>query len=421
MRLIKLISILLLISLTFAFKLNAQENEGNKEIEEVKSHVESMDENLTALLGDVAGLKKIKISGYLQINFEKSEASKGFFMNPYDSTDFVQARFRVRRSRIKVAYDAGITQFVVQGDFSNAGFELKDAYLSLTCPWTKAWDFQAGVFNRPNYEVEYSSSQRESMERSLVVRTLYPGERDLGIMATIHPNDWFKLQLAGFNNTFQGTYKQNGPNFNNEPLYFMARLTKEFAFQDLGLGLDLGAHLRYGNVVSNTNKLLESDVATKAAADTVSLKKGDKVGRTWFGFEAQLFYDLFGGMKLMGEYIMGNDVNQLGTAGSKTNGPAIRKRSFNGFYVMLVKNITEEFQFAVKYDSYNPNTKIDASKIDNVNELTVNTLGLGLHNYTFENIRISLWYDMITTKTKTGLIEKDPIDNLLTVRFQYKF
>ncbi|MDQ1266303.1 MAG: hypothetical protein QG635_1455 [Bacteroidota bacterium] len=428
--------------------LNAQEEETNTpiSIEDIKAKAEATDENVSTLLNDVAGLKKIKISGYMQVEFNKSENNAGFGLNPYDSSnatknaysDVIKERFRIRRARVKTTFDAGLTQFVLQGDFSNTGFELKDAFMKFTEPWTKYISFQAGVFNRPVYEIEYSSSQRESMERSRVVQNLYPKERDLGAMITVSPDDWFKFQLAAFNNTFKGDLSQFIPNFGGEPFYYMARLTKEFAIPDLGIGIDIGAHVRIGNVVANTNKVIDSDKNKNTKTD---INKGDRIGKNWFGFEAQLYFDLpmgFGSGKLLAEYIMGSNVDELTaypvidtTTALHAAASAIRKRDFSGFYVMLVKNITDEFQFAVKYDSYNPNTKIVAGDIIDAADLGYSTFGIGIHNYTFDNCRISVWYDInkrVTSSNNIGTVDKpklllpdSPSDNLLTVRFQYKF
>jgi hypothetical protein len=97
---------------------------------------------------------------------------------------------------------------------------------------------------------------------------------------------------------------------------------------------------------------------------------------------------------------------------------------------MFVKNITEEWQVAAKYDDYNPNTKIDAAIIDSDKDLKFTTIGVGLHNYTFDNVRISLWYDINKRTTSDNIIDKaketkllptSPSNNLLTVRVQYKF
>ena len=394
--------------------LDATDEELKKKVEEMKSQLEGLDEAIKELQTDRDALKKIKVSGYLQINFEKSESVNGLSVDPYDAKDFVKSRFRVRRSRIKIMYDGGSTSMVVQGDYSNSGFSLKDAYLDFAEQSLKIFSFRFGVFNRPNYEVEYSSSQRESPERSRVIGALYPGERDLGVMVTMAPEDLFKLQLAAFNNTFAGTFSQNNPNFSSEPLYFMARVTKALNLGDVGI--DFGVHGRFGSVRANSARLLESDVATNGAADTTSIKVGDAVSRNWFGAEVQLYYDFLGGMKLLAEYITGSDVNVL----SATPG-AIRKRDFNGYYAMLVKSLGDEFQFAVKYDSYNPNSKISSDVINSTSELAINTIGLGLHNYSFPNVRLTLWYDNVTTKTNDRILKEDPKDNLLTFRAQYKF
>jgi phosphate-selective porin len=101
---------------------------------------------------------------------------------------------------------------------------------------------------------------------------------------------------------------------------------------------------------------------------------------------------------------------------------AIRMREFSGFYAMLVKNIGSQWQLALKYDSYDPNTKIADNDIDVKEDLVTNTIGFGLHNYSFSNIRVSLWYDMINTQTTSNTkFASDPIDNQLTLRLQYKF
>lgn len=419
MKLKKILAIVLLtISMTFLAK--AQENTTTPTPEEINDRVNGIDERLTEAQNDLSVLKKLKISGYLQAQFEKSEKASGLGLDPYDTKDAVQSRFRIRRSRLKFTYDAGLTQFVVQGDFSNAGFDLKDAYLKITDPWLKEFSLTTGVFNRPVYEVEYSSSQRESVERAKVITTLYPNERDLGAMLTYHPEGLFKLQLAAFNNTFGGPIAQKMPTFNDEPLYFMARITTSLKVSD-DLGIDFGVHGRFGSVRSNSPIIINSDLPSKTTAyDSSASNYASAVSRTWFGGEAQIYWDFLGGMKILGEYLMGSDVNELSLS-SVTPAKAIRKRDFNGFYVMLVKNIDKEWQVAAKIDSYNPNTKLDHSKVDVASELTTNTYGVGIHNYSFQNVRITLWYDIPVTETNGTVIKEDPKDNLLTLRFQYKF
>lgn len=418
----KLLSILTFAGVALGATAKAEES---PTIQEIKDRVDGIDENVSTLLTDVAGLKKLKISGYVQVQYEKTEAQNGFFKNPYDSSEAVMSRFNLRRSRLKFNYDAGLTQVVVQGDFSNTGFSLKDAYLQITDPWTKYFTLTAGIFNRPNFEVEYSSSQRESMERSQMIQKLYPGERDFGAMITFNDDDLFKLQFAAFNNTIDGTFKSSATpnNFRDFPLYYMARITRGFELTD-DLVIDLGAHARFGSIPANSLKVVEG--ATDHF-DTTSASVGDAISRTWFGGEMQLYWDFLGGTKLMGEIIAGNDAKYGGNAG--TSAPAskpVYKRSFLGYYAMLVKNLgfipeLEDFQLAFKYDFYNPNTKMDHEKKTDKTELESTWIGLGLHNYTFQNIRLSLWYDMKKVKEQDKLLKTAPIDNQLTLRLQYKF
>lgn len=417
----------LLIAAFFALVLSIPgfAQDSKDESAELKGKVEGIDENVTTLLTDVAGLKKLKISGYFQGQFEKTEVAKGFGLTPYDSTQFPQDRFRIRRARVKFTYDAGITQFVFQGDFGNSGFALKDFYLNITDPWMKTFDLTLGQFNRPTYEVEYSSSVREAPERSKTTLTLYPNERDLGMMLTIHPEDWFKLQLAAFNNTYLSSVAQTGPTFRDEPFYYMARLTKGFKITD-GLDVDLGVHARIGSVTSNAKYLIPSDQPTNTKAlDSTAGNYGSSLSRSWFGAEMQLYWDFLGGVKLLGEYMTGKNVDELPSNTTALASRKIRQRDFAGFYAMLVKNIGTEWAVAARLDQYNPNTKIENSVVNTTSDLALTTIGFGIHNYTFDNIRITLWYDMPKTTTTDGVTNKtlaaDPKDNLLTLRFQYKF
>ena len=404
--------------MTLPLSVHAQQDDVSTAVEEIKSQVEGMDEAIKELQTDRDNLKKLKISGYVQMNWERTEAEQGFAVDPYDPSDEISSRFRLRRARLKFTYTETFGRMVVQADFGNTKLELKDAYFEFDEPWLRMFSLRMGVFNRPNYEVEYSSSQRESVERSTVVRTLYPGERDLGAMLTVAPEDLFTLQVAAFNNTHLGTYAQGNPSYGSEPLYFMTRLTKSFMLGDVGL--DLGAHARIGNARLNTRQVITSASPASGAdaiIDSTTYTIGDGVARNWYGVEMQVYYDFLGGMKLLGEYITGSDVNQLSTAVPPA--PA-RLREFSGWYVMLVKNVGTDFQAAVKYDRFTPNTAIADADISATAELSRGTLGVGLHNYTFENVRLTVWYEMNSWST-TERFETDPKDNLLVFRAQYKF
>ena len=157
----------------------------------LRDKVSGVEERLATAEGDLAKLTKIKLSGYIQAQFQHFEASNAYPDNV----------FMLRRVRIKFQYEPinGVV-FVLQPDFVPGNITLKDAYVQLNDRWLKTFSLWAGKFNRPNYEVEYSSSSREVPERSRVIRAIYPDERATGAKLEIAPPKIpLKVQLAVFN------------------------------------------------------------------------------------------------------------------------------------------------------------------------------------------------------------------------------
>ena len=147
---------------TFA-KAQSQVDVLEKEQDTLKENVSSLrdkisgvEERIATAEADLAKLTKIKLSGYIQAQYLHYEAS-----NVYPGNVFM-----VRRARLKVQYEPvnGVV-FVLQPDFVPGNITLKDAYVQLNDRWLKTFSLYAGKFNRPNYEVEYSSSSREVPER----------------------------------------------------------------------------------------------------------------------------------------------------------------------------------------------------------------------------------------------------------------
>lgn len=407
--------ILVLSFISIKVKAQSVEDTLRDQLTEVKDRINGIDERLMTSESSLSKLTKIKISGYVQSQFDYFE-NKAVQPNNY---------FSLRRVRLKATYEAadGI-KFVVQPDFSPNGFSLKDAYVVLNDHFIKnglfknAISLTAGKFNRLNYEVEYSSSQREVPERSLVIRSIYPGERAIGFKFEVSPqNIPVKLQLGMFNGNdggfnqfsdttgkFANTVVENKDvdNFKD----FMARATYSFKLGNFG-GLDLGAHTYFGSLKSNTNATLHSDYST-----IDSSKVGDAIKRNWFGAEFQLFADILGGMSLKAEYITGKNV-MLG--GNKfANGSLLPnfQNNFAGYYVYLIKNIGSKNQFAFRYDYYDPNTDITGSDVKVVKyngeaskkigklssskaDLAYTTLTFAWHYYFDDNIRISLAYAIV--------------------------
>lgn len=345
----------------------------------INDKVSGIEERLATAENDLYKLTKIKLSGYIQAQWVNYEASAVYPNN----------LFQVRRARIKFQYEpvSGVC-FVLQPDFVPGNITIKDAYARVNEPWLKTFSLWAGKFNRPNYEVEYSSSNREVPERSRVIRAIYPDERAIGAKLEVAPPKLpLKFQLAVFNGndgiatpdaSGNLVVVQNNDYDNHKDL--MARLTYGFKFGKFG-GLTIGAHGYYGAIKANSTTQLNSNYAVKSSLDNI----GKTVPKQWFGVEAQLYMDVLGGLSLKGEYITGiNSTPGITTSSSalsqsvsasndtifyknltttsKVNTPAISK-NFSGWYVYLIKNIGKRNQIALRYDWYNPNTKISADSI----------------------------------------------------------
>ncbi|MCX6288058.1 MAG: hypothetical protein NTY96_13180 [Bacteroidetes bacterium] len=361
-----------------------------QKVSTLNDKVAGVEERLATAEADLAKLTKIKLSGYIQAQWINYEASN-VYPNNY---------FMIRRARIKFTYEPinGIV-FVLQPDFQPGNITIKDVYVQANDPWLKTFSLFVGKFNRPDYEVEYSSSNREVPERSRVIRAIYPDERAIGAKLEIAPPTVpIKVQIAIFNgndgiainnpvyNYGSGKWDKNavvGQNIDFDNFKdLMARVTYAFKFGKWG-GLTIGTHGYYGQIKANSLDVLNSDYSYSKTLANV----GKGVRKNWVGFEAQFYADVLGGLTLKGEYIFGvnstpgyngsasfvtqtssinstKDTLSLLTLTTKTinNAPAI-SRNFSGWYVYLIKNIGKRNQVAVRYDYYNPNTKLSADQI----------------------------------------------------------
>jgi hypothetical protein len=432
---------LLLVSALF-YNAKAQDATVNEKLTEVNDKVTGLTERLATDEADLSKLTKIKVSGYIQAQYQSFDSPSAVPNNA----------FSIRRARVKFTYEAtdGI-KFVLQPDFAPAGLSVKDAYVVLNDRWTKSFSLTAGKFNRPNYEVEYSSSQREMVERSALIRALYPGERAIGAKLEFNPQNLpLHLQIALLNGgegytvkKIDGTVIYDGTKENTDYDKYkdiMVRATYNLSLGSFG-GLDLGAHGYFGSIRANSTKLMSSDYKT-----ITDIKVGDAMKKNWVGAEFQLFADILGGMSLKGEYIAGKNISAVGfnqidavaavaavAEVKDANGvvttkgvPAVAEvkavpgavnvqNYFSGYYLYFIKNLGKKNQFAFRYDYYDPNTKISGKDISGKDvvafnadkklnwtpksagkgDLATSTFGFAFHHYFDDNLRITLAYDMV--------------------------
>lgn len=412
------------------------------DVEEVKGAIDGINETILAMQPVLNSLAKIKFTGYIQSQFQvaDSDGAKGFAGGDFAAG--VHQRFHLRRARLKMNYDNDLTQFVLQFDVAQGGLTIKDAYVSIKEPWLRTFTLSSGVFDRPfGFEISYSSSNRETPERSRMYQTLFPGERDLGLKVEIAPEKGALSFLNFKGGFFNGTRENTVENDNNKD--FIGRLGFSLPFDEENLSIDGGASLYSGNVRSNSRAYWTMS-NSKFAIDSSLANYGKYRERTYIGADVQLTYDLsvIGGMALRGEIITGkqpgtsasNSFYNNGWVTSPASGTPLYMRNFTGFYINYVQNIGMKNQLVLKYDEFDPNTDVSASQIgaDNTtsaSDVKYTTLGIGWIYHWDANVKFIVYYDMVTNEkvfssTKVASLlpfTNDLKDNVLTVRMQYKF
>ena len=378
-------------------------------IEIHEGKLNALDDRVLVNETDLAKLNKIKVSGYIQAQWESygADLEKS---NGYNNT------FYIRRARIKFTYEAldGV-KFVLQPDFSTGNLALKDAYAVVNIPKLKNWTLWAGQMNRPNYEVEYSSSSREVLERSRYTTTIYPGEREIGAKLEYNGTKIPLLfQIMVMNGNFTGTQAKDVDSKKD----VMARLVYSIKLPGAGLGIDVGANGYYGGNLAKTNKYVKNSDGTLDSLNNV-WKYLDK---HWIGGEIRIYADVLGGMSVKAEYVAG--INSTASTIASTSTMAQMKlnpnlyNNFTGYYIYFVKNIGAKNQFVARYDYYDPNTKLSGDAAGS--SIYYKTWTLAWQYYLNDNIRITLNYLMPKNETNASN-PSDKKDNTLGIRIQAKF
>jgi hypothetical protein len=416
--------------------------------EETEGKVDGMDRSLAEVKKVVDALRKIKVSGYLLTQYRSTDLlNQPYSIGTFSGGTFpanTKNHFQIREGRLKVSYDNILTQAVFQIDISPTGVIIKDAYLSLTEPWLQSFGLQMGVFDRPfGYEISFSSSSRESAERSRLFQTLFPGERDLGAKVFYAPR-LGSLSLLRFDvGLFNGT-GANANEFDNFKDVIGHAAVKVPLGKSSPLALDLGVSGYFGNVRSNSGDIYVNGEPVPGIKGFVKQTDTSNVGkgmtRQYFGTDAQLSYDVpsIGGIILRGEYIAGRQPGTTSTTVSPSSQPTtpLYNREFAGWYINLVQSIGDREQVVLKYDVYDPNANVGAGDFSPASGLTAadirySTLGFGFIHRWDANIKFLLYYEIVRNEKLEGAkipgtsalfpYTGDARDNVLTFRIQCKF
>jgi hypothetical protein len=343
-------------------------------IEELDDQVKSFGEAFTEMRNSLEILNRMKFSGYLQAQYLSDERSRNELGGTTGTRNFDQ--FSVRRARVKFTYQHSPTaRFVLQPDITSSGVTLKDGYVELTEPWT-AWKntLTAGQFNWPfGFEIMYSSSSREVPERSRVIRTLFPGERDRGVMVSgLGLGERLRYQVAVVNGT--GTSRSDDVNKRKD---VVGRLGYSFG------PLDVGGSIYHGSDL----------VATSTQAAGVEFEK-DRIGVD-FQWATPV-----PGLGVRGEYIRGTQAPAAGTTRTQSH-------DVDGWYFYAIQNLGARHQFVLRLDDYDADTEVANNAI--------RTLGGSYIFHWDANSKVMVAYEQPETEIN------DPDDNVFTLRYQYSF
>lgn len=448
--------VLLVSALVLATKvLFAQESEALSEIDSLKLKVEE-------LKHEASGIKKMKISGYVQAQYQHADSagiqsfSGGNFPGSSKADPVASDnRFMLRRARLKFTYSPNaLTQALLQFDFTERGVGIRDAYLKVTEPFLKTFSIQAGAFNRPfGYEVGLSSGDRETPERGRMSQTIFPEERDLGVALVVEapktsPLSMFKLEAGLFNGT--GIPRTQAP-FNNtvgdidSKKDFIGHLSFKKSILHETMKVSGGISYYAGGNAMPTKYLYQmgTDANGKAAfvVDSTSHTVGSVISkRNYFGADLQVSFETgYGISTFRGEYIGGTQLSNGSNTRSidvyKTNDyynptliftarQGLYIRNFQGAYFYYIQDIfNSKNQFVFKYDVYDPNTKISGKEVaSNGADIMYNTIGLGWIFRYDNNLKLMAYYDIVKNEeTSVKGYSHDLKDNVFTLRLQYKF
>lgn len=388
----------------------------------------------------------LKIGGYIQPQFQVAQ-SKG--TRSFEGGDFaanVSNRFMLRRSRVRIDYvhfaddKKPSVQITFQFDANERGFTVRDVWGRIFENRYKLFSLTAGMFARPfGFEVNLSSSDRESPERGRMSQLLMKSERDLGAMLSLDSRrkdnklKYLRADLGVFN----GQGINAAGDFDNTKDIIGNLALKPYPINKY-ISLSAGASVLYGGLMQNTKYVYSTGTVSGIKKVMVDSSTDNLYGtspRHYYGMNAQFRYKSSKGIstEFRAEFVSGQ---QTGTAGNTETPVALVSgadgfhiRHFNGAYFYLLQQVfNTRNQLLLKYDWYDPNTKVSGREIGAAGSnftstnIKYNTIGFGYVNYLTDNIKIVLYYArVINERTQLNGFTGDVKDDVFTCRFQFRF
>lgn len=383
----------------------------------------------------------LNISGYMQPQFQLAQSKGAPSYEGGNLSEFSNSRFMLRRARLKFDYvlpskdrDFPKVLFTFQFDATERGVFVRDMFLRVYEPKRQNFSIATGLVARPfGFEVNLSSSYRETPERGRMSQILMPTERDLGAMVMYEsqkPNHkWpLKFDIGLFNGqglagtTDFDSYKDLISRVTLKPLNLSKTIFISGGLSFLNGGWRQATKYKYEMSEQNSYKFF--------AVDSSVSNIGDKAPRRYYGADVQLGYKhAWGKTEIRAEYWKGK---QPGTASSTTNPGTMPLaptyiRNFDGAFFYFLQNIiNHRWEVMAKYDWYDPNTKVEKKEIGATNltsaDIKFSTLGIGLTRYFTDNLKVLAYYDIVRNEnTVLPGFTSDSKDNIFTLRMQVRF
>jgi phosphate-selective porin len=407
--------------------------------ETTENPLDTLTRSVVNLLDEVEKLKRLKITGYVQPQYQYIDSAGA---PSFAGGDFVNgnskyfSRFMMRRGRFKFTYTYENVELCLNTDATEKGLAMRETYLKITDPWKNMFSLTMGLLQvQFGYEVTQSSSVRETPERARYNQTLFPTERDLGAFGSIvlpksSPLYGLKCDLAVMN----GVGGVN-PEFDSNK-DFTGRLQYSKTTRNEKISWAVGASGYYGGYRIGSVKdynfttLANGDKGFEFASDTANYNR--LAQRIYYGADAQASFEWFPGITtLRAEYITGENPGTASSNKSPSTLPTsqIYHRKFDGAYFYYIQNVGRtKFQVVAKYDWFDPNIKIAGNDIGktgtntSLGDIRFDTYGVGV-TYRFNtHVKLVLYYDIVKNeKTQVKAYTGDIKDNVFTCRMQFRY
>ncbi|MGZ8537522.1 MAG: porin [Flavisolibacter sp.] len=388
--------------------------------------------------------ENLHFSAYMQPQFQFAQQKGADSFEGGNFSENSNNRFMIRRARVKMDYmlpakekDFPSALFTFQFEATERDVNVRDMFIRIFEPGKSNFSLTMGLFARPyGYEVNLSSSFRESPERGRMSQTLMPSERDLGAMITYESQQpgrkdpLFKFDIGVFNG--QG---KSGPAEFDSYKDLISRLTLKPLSLSKTSSIAAGLSLLRGGWIQATKykyEMNELNGNKYFQVDSSQSNVGDKAPRNYYGGDLQYaIKHRWGKTELRAEYWTGVQPGTISTTVNPGTLPALPTfiRDFDGAFFYFLQNIiNEKWELIAKYDWYDPNTNIQGLEIGKTGSNTTatdikySTLGIGLTRYFTSNLKFLAYYAMVKNESTslTGF-ESDIKDDVFTFRMQLRF